>query len=113
MQLSKSLCENIDKLSAVDGVLLNRQIVVVPDGLMAPMLTLIHEGHLVIEKCKQRVRDLLYWPNMNKDVYESVSRCDVCRYAQPKVTNENALKADLPWAKVDSDIFFLKTLCIS
>ena len=67
------------ELSVVDGVLLKGERVVVPESLKAQMLTLIHEGHLGIEKCKRRARDVLYWPNLNKDVYETVSRCDVCQ----------------------------------
>ena len=42
----------VDELSVVDGVLLKGQRVVVPDSMKAQMLTLIHEGHLGIEKCK-------------------------------------------------------------
>ena len=88
----KANCPNpyvtfVDELCVVDGVILKGERVVVPDSMKAQMLTLIYEGHLGIEKCKRRARDVLYWPNMNKDVYETVSRCNVCqeyRYAQPK-----------------------------
>ena len=101
----------IDERSVVDGVLLKGQRVVVPDSMKTQMLTLIHEGHLGIEKCKRRAREILYWPNMNKDVYETVSRCDVCqeyRYAQPKQPLTMHERPDRPWAKVGCDLFFLK-----
>ena len=101
----------VDELSVVDGVLLKGQRVVVPGSMKTQMLTLIHEGHLGIEKCKRRARDILYWPNMNKDVYETVSRCDVCqeyRYAQPKQPLTMHERPDRPWAKVGFDLFFLK-----
>ena len=48
---------------------------------------------------------------MNKDVYETVSRCDVCqeyRYAQPKQPLTMHERPDRPWAKVGCDLFFLK-----
>ena len=105
----------IDELNVVDGVLLKGQIVVVPDIMKTQMLTLIHEGHLGIEKCKRRDRDILYWPNMKKDVYETVSRCDICleyRYAQPKQPLIMHERPDRPWAKVVCDLFFLKQLHI-
>ena len=79
--------------------------------MKAQMLTLIQEGHLSIEKCKRRARDVLYWPNMNKDVYEIVSRCDVCqefRYSQPKQPLTMHESPDRPWAMVGCDLFFLK-----
>ena len=59
----------IEELSIVYGVILKGQRVVVPAIMKAEMLQLIHEGHLGIEKCKRRARDILYWPNMNQDVY--------------------------------------------
>ena len=101
----------VDELSVVDGVLLKGKRVVVPDSMKTQMLTLIHEGHLGIEKCKRRARKILYWPNMNKDVYETVSRYDVCqeyRYAQPKQPLTMHERPDRPWAKVGCDLFFLK-----
>ena len=75
------------------------------------MLRLIHEGHLGIEKGKRRARDILYWPNMNKDVYDTVSRCDVCqeyRYVQQQQPLQMHERPDRPWAKVACDIFYLK-----
>ena len=101
----------IEELSIVDGVILKGQRVVVPAILKAEMLQLIHEGHLGIEKCKRRARDILYWPNMNQDVYDTVSQCDVCqeyRYAQPQQPLQMHERPDRPWAKVACDIFYLK-----
>ena len=93
----------VNELSVVDSVLLKGQRVVVPDSMKTQMLTLIHEGHLGIEKCKRRAREILYWPNMNKDVYETVSRCDVCqeyRYAQPK---QPLTMHERPWSSRGED----------
>ena len=101
----------IEELSIVDGVILKGQRVVVPAIMKAEMLQLIHEGHLGIEKCKRRARDILYWPNMNQDVYDTVSHCDVCqeyRYAQPQQPLQMHERPDRPWAKVACDIFYLK-----
>ena len=114
----KANCPNpyvtfVDELCVVDGVILKGERVVVPDSMKAQMLTLIHEGHLGIEKCKRRARDVLYWPNMNKDVYETVSRCNVCqeyRYAQPKEPLTMHERPDRPWAKVGCDLFYLKQI---
>ena len=101
----------IDELTIVDGVILKGQRVIVPENMRAEMLQLIHEGHLGIEKCKRRARDILYWPNMNKDVYDTVSRCDVCqeyRYAQQQQPLQMHERPDRPWAKAACDIFYLK-----
>ena len=100
----------IDELTIVDGVILKGRVIV-PENTRAEMLQLIHVGHLGIEKYKRRARDILYRPNMNKDVYDTVSRCDMCqeyRYAQQQQTLQMHERPDRPWAKVACDIFYLK-----
>ena len=37
------------------------------------MLAKIHTCHLSIVKCKQKARDILFWPGMGKDIEEVVS----------------------------------------
>lgn len=32
------------------------------------MLEKIHTGHMGVEKSKQRTRDVLFWPSMNKQI---------------------------------------------
>ena len=98
----------IDELTIVDGVILKGQRVIVPENMRAEML---HCGHLGIEKCKRRARDILSWPNMNNDVYDTVSRCDVCQeyiYIQQQQPLQMHERPDRPWAKVACDIFYLK-----
>ena len=75
----------VEDLTVVDGVLLKGQRIVIPTKMRPEMRSLVHEGHLGIEKCKRRAREVMYWPNMNTDVCYFVSRCDICqthRYAQ-------------------------------
>ena len=101
----------VDELSMVDGVLLKQQRVVIPKAMRPEMLTLIHEGHLGIEKCKRRARVALYWPNLNKDVYDIVSRCDVCqeyRSAQPQQPLRMHERPSRPWGKVACYLFYLR-----
>lgn len=56
---------------------------VVPKILQVDMLTKIHEGYLGMEKCKCRGRDLVYWPQMNKEREKSVKMCETCQKYQP------------------------------
>ena len=85
--------------------------IVVPASMRSQMLQLVHEGHLGIEKCKRRARDVLYWPNMNRDIQTLVQRCDVCQrhqYQQPKEPMLPHDKPQEPWEKVGMDLFQLK-----
>ena len=100
----------MDELSNIDGVIMKGQRVVVPEKMRAQMLNLIHEGHMGIEKCKRRARVTLYWPKMNQDIYDRVSRCDTCQeyrssqQQQPLLMHE---RPDRAWGKVGCDLFYL------
>lgn len=57
-----------DSLTISDGLLLFCEKIVVPNSLRSEMLRLLHEGHVGIEKCKARARQIFYWPGMNSDI---------------------------------------------
>ena len=68
----------------------------------------IHESHQGIVKCKQRARDILFWPSMSAQIDDRVAKCDTCSQYQrahakePMVVSETP---DRPWAKVGADLF--------
>ena len=66
------------KLSALDGLVFKGEKLVVPRVMRPEMLRRIHTGHLRIEKCKKRARDVLFWPGMNAQIQELVSKCVIC-----------------------------------
>lgn len=100
-----------DELSVLDGVLLKGTKIVVPISMRKQMLKLVHEGHLGMEKCKRRAREVLYWPGMHGDIVTLVQQCEVCqrhRYQQPKEPMKSHGKPVEPWRKVGMDLFQLK-----
>ena len=99
----------VEDLTVVDGVLLNGQRIVIPTKMRQEMRSIVQEGHLGIEKCKRRAREVMYWPNMNNDVCDFVCRCDICqkhRYAQQQIQSHE--RPDRHWAKDGCDIFYMK-----
>ena len=48
------------------------------------MLKKIHQGHLGIEKCRRRAREVLYWPGLNQAISEIVKSCATCQEYRPK-----------------------------
>ena len=53
----------------------------------------------------------MYWPRMNEEVKEFISRCEVCRVYQDKQQKEPMIGHDIPsrpWQKVGSDLFELQ-----
>ena len=71
------------------------------------MLDKIHGNYLGIEKCKRRARDVLYWPGMNGQIAQLITRYDICQifrkaqWKEPMIGHEIP---DRPWQKVSLDV---------
>lgn len=96
------------ELSVVEGVIYKGSKIVIPKSLRGDMLKKIHAGHLGIEKCKKRAREVMYWPRINQDVTNEVSNCSTCLKYQASNPAE-PLKPhpvpDRPYQKVGADLF--------
>lgn len=100
-----------ESLSVAYGLVWKDNRVVIPRSLRKEMLNKIHLGHMGLEKCKLRAREAVFWPNINKDLSNLISNCDVC-LSHRKNNQKEELKPheipDRPWAKVGVDLFQLK-----
>ncbi len=97
-----------DELSVIDGVVFKSSRVVIPAVLRAVMLEKIHAGHLGQEKCKQRAREVLFWPGMNGDIVRLVQQCEACCAYRHRQQSEPLLPPPVavrPWQKVATDLF--------
>lgn len=95
-------------LFTVDDVIFKDDLVVIPPNLRKQMLDIVHEGHQGIDRCKRRARQVLYWPNMSRDIEQYVRRCAVCQEcsnAPPKEPMIPIKIPSLPWKKIGSDLF--------
>ena len=96
------------ELAVSDGVIYKGMRIVIPPSLRKQMLTLIHESHLGIVKCKQRAREALYWPSMNSDIEETIQNCTKCATFQSKQPSEPLMPSptpELPFSEVGTDLF--------
>ena len=85
--------------------------IIVPKSLRKEMKNIIHQGHMGIEGCRRRARQSLYWPLMNKDIAEMISRCDVCTTYRNKLPKQELIHHEIPtnpWTKLGTDLFSLK-----
>ncbi len=72
------------------------------------MLIKIHKSHLGVVKCKERARDVLYWPNMSTQIEEFVSQCSVCNTHKNSNSREPMISHPIPgrpWSKIGTDLF--------
>ena len=97
-----------DELSTYNGIIYRGERTVIPSELRATTLKTIHSSHLGMLKCKQRARELIYWPGMNKQIEDVVSRCSACLTHRNKPQREPMVIQPippLPWSKVGTDLF--------
>ena len=100
-----------EEISANGDLLLRQDRLIVPTSLRKEMLSQIHSTHLGIEKCKRRARDALYWPGMNDQITDIVSKCNTCityRNSQAREPMKSHELPERPWQKIAIDLFELE-----
>lgn len=100
-----------DEIATIDGLMFKGLKLIIPKKLRNEMLEIIHSSHLGIVKCKSRAREVLFWPSMNSDIEEKVSKCAICAVNQPMNPKEPLIPSevpDRPWSKIGVDIFEFK-----
>ena len=97
-----------DELAVYNGVIYRGERVCIPAEMRAETLKLIHNSHLGFVNCKKRARELVFWPGMNKQIEDMVSRCSACLTQRNKPAKEPMIIQPiptLPWSKVGTDLF--------
>ena len=67
----------------------------------------VHIGHLCINSCIRRARDLIFWPGISTDIREYVEKCGTCPTYQDKQPSESLYvheTPEIPWQKVGTDL---------
>ena len=76
-----------DELSAQDGLIFKGQRCVVPLSLRTRIKEKLHGAHTGIQSCLRRDRETVYWPGMNSDLTDYISKCDICSSYQSSQAN--------------------------
>nr|XP_037276595.1 uncharacterized protein K02A2.6-like [Rhipicephalus microplus] len=108
LRIERQLNPFSTELTQVKGVLLEGCEVVIPNSLRKDTLERIHQGHMGINKCKERARRLVFWPGINADIGAFVPICAVRNkyaYTQPQEPLMMRPVLEMPWQKVGIDIF--------
>ena len=99
-----------DELSTYNGLVYKGLRLVIPSDKRSKMLELIHKAHQGVTKTKQLARDLIYWPGINKQIEDIVSRCEHCLKYQYSQQKEPMIISEIPegpWQRVGTDLFEL------
>ena len=72
------------------------------------MKQILHTGLLGIERTKSSARSTMYWPNIDKAIYDMKSNCNTCQKYPNLNPCEPLLSRKIPkefWNKVATDLF--------
>ena len=99
-----------EELSLQNGLVFKGERPVIPASVKDEMLAKIHASHISIQGSLQRAREVIYWPGMNKDVEDYVSKCTVCSSQPVQQGKEPLICHELPnrpWENIAVDLFDL------
>ncbi|GFO17736.1 Pol polyprotein [Plakobranchus ocellatus] len=102
---------NSEELSIQGDLILKGTKIIIPQTMRNEMLQILHSSYAGIEKSKQRARESIYWPRINKDIEDYVNRCSTCQTHRNSKQKEPLLPVEvpqLPWNTVGLDVFTLK-----
>lgn len=97
-----------DDISEIDGLILKGNRILIPQGLRKKMLKYLHEGHMGIQACQNLAKNTVYWPNINNDIYNIVSSCELCLKYRNGNCKEELLSHEIvchPWYRLGCDLF--------
>ena len=96
-----------DELTVQDGIILRSDRIVIPTSLRPEMKQKVHAGHLGINSCLRRARDLIFWPGMTTDIRRYIESCDTCASSMCQQSPEPILLHEIPprpWEKIGTDL---------
>lgn len=76
------------------------------------MLKLIDINHFGLEKCKNRARKILFWPNMLKELEDMIKNCSTCLQLQENHSFKKLQLREVPnglWEVLGVDLFYFQS----
>ena len=100
-----------DELSVQDGVIFKGSRCVVPLSVQQKIRERLHGAHTGLQGCLRRAQEVVYWPRMNGDLTDYISKCEICSTYQPAQGKEPLICHEVParpWENIVLDIFTLE-----
>ena len=98
-----------DELAVIDNCIFRGDRMVIPPSCQATLISCAHSAHQGIVRTKQRLRDLYWWPRMDRMVEDAIHHCSACQSSDKVARTRNTpLQSvplpDGPWQKIGIDI---------
>ena len=100
-----------DELSTHNGIIMCCERIYIPENKRGAVIKNLHKSHMGMIKTKQLARQYVFWPSMNAEIEETISKCNTCLELRNQPPREPMIPHPVPsrpWSKVGSDIFELQ-----
>ena len=91
-----------------EGIVYKGHNILIPPRLRSETLRKLHTSHQGIEKTKRLARQCIFWPGMNSQIEDTVSKCSTClqhRNANHREPLQPHQLPSRPWQRVATDLF--------
>ena len=61
-----------DELTVQDGIILRGHRVIIPTSMRREIKEKVHAGHLGINSCIRRAKDMVYWPDVSNKIRQFI-----------------------------------------
>lgn len=99
-----------DEMSTYNNIVYRGDRICIPKSIRQETLKTVHTSHMGMVKTKQLARDIVFWPGMNSQIEDMISKCAICLEHKNKNAKEPMIIHEIPnqpWSKVGSDLFEL------
>ena len=73
-------------LSTSQGLVLYGDRIVIPPSMRKEILHRLHDGHQGITKCRERAHMSVWWPGLEKEIQELVTKYPECMPVRPTLS---------------------------
>lgn len=112
-RLSKALLpyyQYKDSISVCNELLLYNSRLIIPPSMQLEILSKLHEGHFGLNKCRERMKQSVWWLGISTQLNNLIENCPACVQERQNI-REPFVKEnfpDRPWQKLGLDLFYLK-----
>ena len=81
---------------------------IIPTALRKVMKEKLHHGHIGIQRTRAGARQVMFWPGLNAEITDMISKCSACIENQAHQQKESLIFHEIPiepWFKVVMDLF--------
>ena len=96
-----------DELWIIGQIVMRGNRIILPEKLWEHTVKLAHEGHQGILRMKSRLREKVWWPNIDKQVESFIKACYPCQLVARQPRQEPMISTQLPegpWVDIAIDL---------